>query len=234
MSRTLAALLVALSLLPGCKDAPSPDQPVPPLSPPDAKPAALPKDLKPSASQTARANGIRLTLDLLENKVSSKGASAHFRAQLINEGREAIEYPPDFFNDPRFQPSRAGMYLELINSAGKPAERLPYLPSHAPRRDPASLSGDERATLERLRASIAEGSPTEAASIEPPMLAPGESARTNTWQLNERQANRIPSYAQLPFFLNKPGRYKVRLVFDYTARNGYRVETPYIDLEVVP
>lgn len=231
MNRSIPSL-VALLLLAACKGESS--APAPALPPPDAKLTAAPIAPKPSASQTARASGIRLTLDLLENKVSGKDAAAHFRAELVNESRSAIEYPPDFFIDPRFQPSRAGIYLELVGADGKSAERIPYLPSHSPRKDPASYSEDERVMLEHLRAAVAEGKPSGAPPVEQPRLAPGETARTTTWQLAERPATRIPSYAQLPFFLNKPGRYKLRLVFDYTARKGARVETPFIDLEVAP
>ena len=68
-----------------------------------------------------------------------------------------------------------------------------------------------------------------------PMLHPGEVVESAQWMSLQEGILPVPGYAQLPFYLNTAGRYKVRFLFDYTSRSGpgaVRVATPWIDFEV--
>ncbi len=202
-----------------------------------------------AATTTATSGPVQLSLELLNVLVPDAGHPAYFRATLTNIGDEPFEFKPDFFKDPRFQPSRAGIFLEAVGPNGSNVTRLDYLPSHRAA-DPNGYTNEQRTKLERLRAELdssarrnrKSGLDNEATLIAHksnlpslPLLTPKASVETDTWVSPEMGTPAVAGYAQLPFFLTAPGKYKLRLVFDFTSRSGpapIRVETPWLLFEV--
>lgn len=242
--------IVAFLLFAACKGE-SPSSIHPDLSRPSEAPiAGRPSESgrqPPQATETARSGPVELELQLLETVLPKPGSLAYFHARLSNEGTVPFEYSPDFFSDPRSYPSRAGIYLEIEGPGKTRVEMVPYLGGHGPY---TALSDEQLAELESLRrrieaavlearrtgrdesAAVAEATGSTPATA--PILMPGASATTQAW--HSPTASTPPhGYTQVPFYLNTAGTYRIRLVYDFTARKdaGARhAQTPWITLEV--
>lgn len=239
--------LLALLLISACKD--EPDQtPRPALSAPDSGPSA---EVRVDASS----GPVRIALEVHQTRVrlSEWKGAAYFRATVSNDGREILSLNKESLEDPYFFGTKRhpGLYLEVRDHSGKPVPGLVRIHGH----DPATAleNGLTREQLDRLKhlALHPEDRPQATASLDSIIIEPGKSASTPTWVFDpEGRVKRVERFAQVPFELQKPGRYTLSLVYDWTPTPEFvrlmaklgtkpsaqfvKLRTPPVEIEVLP
>lgn len=287
----LVRLLAAAALLGACRQ----ETPTPQSSPTPPNTADL-QVFPPEASATGRTGPIELTLKLYKKKIRAQAKNETednadcpwVLLELKNVGKKKYLITEERFYTPepltkRFDPRSSGLiYIELLDSRGKPVERYWPIEGHP---DPLALersSPELRSLLERQRQAGDEArkegleywqvaqrmSEVDADKrsqayweardeiwsrrrADPrSWLEPGQSARALPWMQHYRQeagVRPVGPYTELSYFDLKPGRYRLRAVYNHKISDDASplvkkaqdetdvlVKTPFLEFEVSP
>lgn len=264
--KTLPLILAAL-LTAACKQEEGPKTPV--LSAPDKPSASGIARRLPAKTVTASSGPVHITLELLALNAQVDKSTIFFSATLKNLGTRPRSVTDALFWHPDEMIIGSSIYLEVIDPNGKRLNPIRQIGMGAPPPDDMpdeelkihdelvkgvknaetsarkkGLDPDAAATAFITDFNSRHGLEERSLSRE---LKPGETITTPTWTYSHSKWKQVPGYAELPFRLERPGHYKVRLVYDYEflnklRRNGRRLDMPealrltteYIPLELTP
>lgn len=213
MRSFIALLSLAVILLCSCRDKGSPENPGVSMLP----------------EVHASSGPVSISLAVHPAKLMP-GAPLWFRLKLSNTGTKPFAVTEELFHSPfRFYKNlegRFGLYLEAEGPDGR------SIPVTIPR-----LKDDSGHRLDQISS---KDTPDTPAGI---MLQPGGSIHSPAWTMDApgpeiARDSATAGLTQLPFFrLDKPGRYRIRAVYDWSSLghyNGVRVATDWVSIEVRP
>lgn len=178
-----------------------------------------------AATVTASSGPIHITLELLDARITLPNPLLRFRVTLKNIGTKPINIRDKIFESPEWMSADAGIFLEILDGAGRPLPRTPVLPEHDSESPyetgltPKQLHDLAARARAVSRGDVSKNTPPDFERPAPHRLMPGDSVRT-------------PSPSIAPFIISRAGRYKVRLVYDRTP--GQELRAIYSELGMLP